>query len=316
MRSINRRQVIGGASAGFAIAALGRPAGILAQDDKPSVTIGSHNYTEQFILAEMCGLILEDAGFPVEYEHNLGGTVIIHEAGIAGDLDVYVEYLGTGLTILGQEYGNVVEEGTPADEAQGIVYDHVRSAYLEKWDTHWLDPIGINNTYALAMRRAHAEELGVTKISELEAHASDLSLGGSQEFIVRIDGLPGLEEAYGFAFGDSSGMESGLMYSALDNEDVDVIAAFATDGRIPALDFVLLEDDKAFFPPYHASPVVRGPLLEEAPEVENLLNQMGGLLDNTTMAELNFRVDDGGEEPRDVARSFLVEKDLIAASNE
>lgn len=311
MARLNRRQVIGGASAGLALTALGGSAAIMAQGDKPDVTVGSHNYTEQFILAEMCGLILEDAGFPVEYEHNLGGTVIIHEAGISGDLQVYVEYLGTGLTILGVEYNDVVEEGTPAEEAQQVVYDYVREAYIENWDTHWLDPIGINNTYALAMRRAHAEELGVTKISELEEHAGDLSLGGSQEFIVRIDGLPGLEEAYGFEFGDSSGMESGLMYQALDNEDVDVISAFATDGRIPALDFVLLEDDKAFFPPYHASPVVRGPLLEEAPEVEDLLNQMGGLIDNTTMAELNFRVDDGGEEPRDVAIDFLVEHEII-----
>jgi glycine betaine/choline ABC-type transport system substrate-binding protein len=310
MRNITRRQVIGGASAGIALAALGRPMGVMAQD-KPNVTVGSHNYTEQFILAEMCGLILEDAGFPVEYEHNLGGTVIIHEAGIAGDLQVYVEYLGTGLTILGDEYNDIVEAGTPAEEAQGIVYEHVRDAYIENWETYWLDPIGINNTYALAMRRADAEELGVTTISDLEAHAGDLRFGGSQEFQVRADGLPGMEEAYGFEFSSSQGMESSLMYAALDNDNVDVIAAFATDGRIPALDFVLLEDDKAFFPPYHASPVVRGPLLEEAPEVEDLLNQMGGLIDNTKMAELNFIVDDGGEEPRDVAIDFLVEQEII-----
>jgi glycine betaine/choline ABC-type transport system substrate-binding protein len=313
MRTITRRQVIGGASAGIAVAALGGRA-TFAQD-KPEVTVGSHNYTEQFILAEMCGLILEDAGFPVEYEHNLGGTVIIHEAGIQGDLQVYVEYLGTGLTILGREYNEVVAAGTPAEDAQDIVYELVRDEYIQNWDTHWLDPIGINNTYALAMRRTHAEELGVTKISELEEHAGDLAFGGSQEFMVRADGLPGLEEAYGFEFDSSQGMESGLMYSALNNEDVEVIAAFATDGRIPAMDFVLLEDDKAFFPPYHASPVVRGPLLEEAPEVEDLLNQMGGLIDNTTMAELNFRVDDGDEEPRDVARDFLVEKKIIQAEN-
>lgn len=289
----------------------GHIAAFTQDDDKPTVTVGSHNYTEQFILAEMCGLILEDAGFPVEFEHNLGGTVIIHEAAIAGDLQVYVEYLGTGLTILGVEYSEVVEEGTPAEEAQEIVYDYVREAYIENWDTYWLDPIGINNTYALAMRREHAEELGVTKISDLKPYASDLSLGGSQEFIVRIDGLPGIEDAYGFEFGDSSGMESGLMYQALENKDVDVISAFATDGRIPALDFILLEDDKAFFPPYHASPVVRGPLLEKAPEVEGLLNQLGGRIDNSTMAELNFRVDDGDEEPRDVAIDYLVEHDII-----
>jgi glycine betaine/choline ABC-type transport system substrate-binding protein len=315
MRNITRRHVIGGASAALALTALGRPSGILAQDDKPNVTVGSHNYAEQFILAEMAGLILENAGYPVDYEHNLAGTVILHEGVISGDLDMYVEYLGGGLNILGVEYNGLVEDGTSAEDAQEIIYEYVRDAYLENWGAHWLDPIGINNTYAIAMRRADAEELGVTKVSELEPHAADLSLAGSQEFIVRIDGLPGMEEAYGFEFGDSKGMDSGLMYSALDNGDVDVISAFSTDGRIPGLDFVLLEDDKAFFPPYHASLVVRGPLLEEAPEVKDLLNQMGGLFDNTTMAELNFRVDDSGEEPRDVARDFLVEKELINSAN-
>jgi osmoprotectant transport system substrate-binding protein len=190
MTTLTRRHLVGGASAGIALAALGRPVTITAQDDRHNVTVGSHNYTEQFILAEMCGLILEDAGFPVEYEHNLGGTVIIHEAGISGDLQVYVEYLGTGLTILGVEYSDVVEEGTPAEEAQDVVYGYVRDAYIENWGTYWLDPIGINNTYALAMRRTHAEELGVTKISDLDEHAGDLRLGGSQEFLVREDGLP------------------------------------------------------------------------------------------------------------------------------
>ena len=302
-----RKFVVTTTAAGIALASA--PAAFA--QDKPTVTVGSHNYAEQFILAEMLGLILEDAGFPVEYEHNLGGTVILHEGVITGDLDMYVEYLGGGLNILGVEYSSLVEEGTPAEEAQEIVYEHVRDAYLEEWGAHWLDPIGINNTYAIAMRRADAEELGVTKISDLEPHAADMSLAGSQEFIVRLDGLPGMEETYGFEFGDSSGMDSGLMYAALDNGDVDVISAFSTDGRIPSLDFVLLEDDKAYFPPYHASPVVRGELLEEAPEVEELLNQMGGLIDNTTMAELNFRVDDGGEEPRDVAIDFLVEKEII-----
>ncbi len=313
MKRINRRQlVVAGTAAGAALATMGGTRSIVAQDgDKPTVTIGSHNYSEQFILAEMCGLLLEDAGFPVEYTHNLAGTVVLHEGLLTGDLDIYIEYLGGGLNILGVEYNNLVEEGTPAEESQEIIYDYVHDAYIDEWNLHWLDPIGINNTYAIAMRRADAEELGVTKVSELEPYAADLHLAGSQEFIVRIDGLPGMQEAYGFEFGDASGMESSLMYSALDNGDVDVISAFSTDGRIPSLDFVLLEDDKAFFPPYHASPVVRGQLLEEAPEAEEIINLMGGILDNTTMAELNFRVDDGGEEPRDVARDYLETEGLI-----
>lgn len=310
MTNLNRRTFIQGTAAGGALATFGGSA--LAQDaPRPTVTVGSHNYSEQFIIAEMLGLILEDAGFEVNYEHNLAGTVVLHEGLISGDLDVYFEYLGGGLNILGEEYMDIVEEGTPAEESQQIIYDHVREAYIEEWDLHWLEPIGINNTYAIAMRREDAEKLGVTKVSELEPHAADLTLAGSQEFIVRIDGLPGMEEAYGFEFGDSRGMESGLMYTALQNGDVDVISAFSTDGRIPSMDFVLLEDDKAFFPPYHASPVVRGQLLEEVEDAEEIINTMGGLLDNEIMAELNFRVDDGGEEPRDVARDFLTQQGIL-----
>lgn len=315
MRNITRRQVIGGASAAMAFTALGRPSGIMAQGDKPTVRVGSTNYSEQFILAEMYALLLEGAGYPVEVEHNLGGTFVIHEARNAGDVDVHVEYTGSGLTIIEKEFADVVEPGTDPAEAVDIVFEEVAAEYKEKWNAIWLDPIGINNTYALAMRREHAEELGITKISDLEAHASELSLGGSQEFLVRADGLPGIEEMYGIEFAESSGMESGLMYSALENENVDVISAFATDGRIPALDFLLLEDDKGFFPPYYASPVVRGELLEETPELEEVLNQLSGMLDDTTMAELNYRVDDGGVEARDVASDYLVEQGLIEAAN-
>lgn len=309
MKHISRRTVIKGAGVAGASMAVSRP--LLAQDSKPEITVGSHNYTEQFIIAEMAGLLLEDAGYPVQYEHNLAGTVVLHEGLLSADLDLYFEYLGGGLNILGEEYQDIVDDGTTSEEAQDIVYEHVKEAYMENWNLHWLDPIGINNTYAIAMRREDAEELGVTKISDLEPHAGDMSLAGSQEFIVRIDGLPGMEEAYGFSFGDPRGMESGLMYTALENGDVDVISAFSTDGRIPAMDFVLLEDDLAFFPPYHASAVVRGELIEETPEVEEILNKMGGLLDNQTMAELNFRVDDGGEEPRAVAQDYLTTEGLI-----
>lgn len=318
MSTINRRRFVATTAAtGAALAAMGNTRAIFAQDgDRPEVTVGSHNYSEQFIIAEMAGLLLEEAGFPVQYEHNLAGTVVLHEGLLAGDLDLYFEYLGGGLNILGEEYNDLVEEGTPAEEAQEIIYEHVKKRYAEEWNLHWLDPIGINNTYAIALRREDAEEMGVTKISELEPFAADLSLAGSQEFIVRIDGLPGMQEAYGFEFGDPRGMESGLMYTALENGDVDVISAFSTDGRIPALDFVLLEDDLAFFPPYHASPVVRGELLESVPDAEEIINQMGGLLDNTIMAELNFRVDDGGEEPRDVAKDFLTQEGLIEGSDD
>lgn len=309
MPQLTRRTFVGGAAAGIAATGLAGSA-VLAQD-KPELTVGSTNYTEQFILAEMMALLLEDAGFPINVEHNIGGTLVIHEARNAGDVDVHAEYTGSGLTVLGIDVNDIKEEGMTPDEVVEEVYQVVKDGYKEEFNAVWLDPIGLNNTYALAMRREHAEELGVTTISDLEEFAPDLKLGGSQEFIVRPDGLPGLEEAYGFSFGSSQGMESGLMYQALENEDVDVISAFSTDGRIISLDFVLLEDDKGFFPPYYASPVVRGEVLEANPEVADILNQMGGLIDSETMSGLNLRVDEGGEEPRPVAEDFLTEQGLL-----
>ena len=309
---MNRRTFIAaGASTGIAMTALSHPASLLAQDDKPAVTVGSTNYTEQFILAEMLALLLEDAGYSTEVEHNIGGTAVIHKARNAGDIDTHVEYTGSGLTILGRDVAEIRDEDSTPTEVVEQVYEIVKQGYEEEFNAIWLDPIGINNTYALAMRREHAEELGIETISDLKEHAADLEFGGSQEFVVRADGLPGIQETYGIEFESSGGMESGLMYQALENEDVDVISAFATDGRIVSLDFVLLEDDKGFFPPYYAAPVVRGELLEASPEAEEVLNQLAGKIDNETMAGLNLRVDEGGEEPRPVAQDHLQELGLI-----
>ena len=309
MPQLTRRTFVGGAAAGIAATSLAGSA-VLAQD-LPELTVGSTNYTEQFILGEMMALLLEDAGFPINVEHNIGGTLVIHEARNAGDIDVHAEYTGSGLTVIGVDVADVKTDEMSPEEVVEEVYQVVKDGYQEEFNAVWLDPIGLNNTYALALRREHAEELGVTTISDLEEHADDLTFGATQEFTVRPDGLPGLAELYGFEFGNVNSMESGLMYQALENEDVDVISAFATDGRIVSLDFVLMEDDKGFFPPYYAAPVVRGEVLEANPEIADILNQMGGLLDNETMAGLNLRVDEGGEEPRPVAEDFLTEQGLI-----
>ena len=149
-------------------------------------------------------------------------------------------------------------------------------------------------------------------ISDLLDHDQDLVLGATQEFLVREDGLVGLQDVYGLEFKDAVGLDPGLLYGAIDAGDVDVISAFATDGRIPALGLTLLEDDLGFFPPYFAAPVVRQDILDQSPEVADILNQLGGMIDDETMADLNFQVDDGGKEAVDVARAFLVERGLIS----
>lgn len=302
--------MIQGAAAGAAVAAVGIPA--VAQDDMDPIVVASSDYTEQFILAEMMALMLEDAGYPVKREHNLGGTFVVHEGREAGDIDVHVDYTGQSLTILDKTVADVADEGDTRDEQVEKVYEYVKETYEEEFNTIWLDPLGLNNTYALAMRREDAEERGIETYSDLVPVADELRFGGSQEFLVRDDGLLGIQDLYGMTFSDTSGMASGLMYSALQEGEVDVISAFATDGRIQSMDFVLLEDDLGFFPPYYACPLVRAEIIEQAPETEEVLNQLAGKIDDATMQGLNFRVDDGGEEFRDVARDFLTEEGLIS----
>ncbi len=259
----------------------------------------------------MLAILVEENGYPVETEHNLGGTFVVHEAHISGEIDVHVEYTGTALTILDKAFSEIREEGETPEEVSDRVTEIVSQEYEQEWNSVWLASLGFSNTYALAMRREDAEEQGIEKISDLEAIAGDLVLAGSQEFLIREDGMPGIEEMYGFDFADSVGMDPGLMYTALEEGDVNVISAFSTDGRIQAMDFVLLEDDLGFFPPYQAIPVVRGELLEQAPELREVLNSLAGRIDESTMQELNFRVDDGGAEFTDVARDFLTEEGLI-----
>jgi glycine betaine/choline ABC-type transport system substrate-binding protein len=317
MTTTRRKFLITSTAAAAALIAT-RPA--FAQDDaKPTVTVGSKDFTESVVLGEMVAHLLEGNGYSVERELNLGGSVVVHEALVAGAVDVYVEYTGTGLlAILGMELPSTDNAGSPAatpDETVGVdpVYEIVSREYAEQFGLDWLKPWGFNNTYALAMRGNHAAELGVTTISDLVAIAGDLTFGATQEFLVRQDGLPGLEATYdGLEFGDSLGLDPGLMYAALTDGQVDVISAFATDGRVAAFDLTLLEDDLGFFPPYFAAPVVRQDLIAESPEVAHLLNQLAGQIDDATMAGLNLEIDEGGREATDVAREFLVNEGFIA----
>lgn len=294
----------------------GTAIGTAAQDDLPTVTVGSKDFTEQIIVNEMLAQLLENAGYPVERKLNLGGTALVHQALVSGEIDTYVEYTGTGLLAILElqlPAASPTAGATPVSMVD-TVYDTVKQGYQDQFGLVWLDPLGFNNTYTLAMREEQATELGVETISDLIAAGGNLRFGATQEFLTRPDGLPGLLAAYpGLAFAEESGMDPGLVYEALDSEQVDVISAFATDGRIPALGLVTLEDDLGFFPPYYAAPVVRQELLDEDPAVAEVLNQLSGVIDDQTMADLNFQVDDGGEEAADVAAAFLAEQGLIDA---
>lgn len=269
---------------------------------KPKIVVGSKQFTEQQILGEMVAALLEDAGYPVERKIGLGGTGVVHQALVSGDVNVYVEYTGTGLTA-------ILKLPVMTDPDQ--VYEKVKEEYKAKWDLHWLKPWGFNNTYCITIRKEDADKLGVKTISDLVPHAGQMVFACTHEFATRPDGLPGLEKAYGIKFKEVKSMDPGLMYQAIAEKQVDAIGAFATDGRIPALGLFNLVDDKHYFPPYYAAPVVRGDLLKKAPEVADILNKLAGAIDDATMAQLNLQVDQQKKAPADVARSFLKERGLI-----
>jgi glycine betaine/choline ABC-type transport system substrate-binding protein len=174
-----------------------------------------------------------------------------------------------------------------------------------------MKPYGFNNTYAMVVTRETAEKHNLKTVSDMAAVADQMVLGCTHTFTERGDGYPGLSKHYGFEFKDVKGMDAAIMYQAVVEGDVDVISAFATDGRIPVYDLMVLEDDKNFFPRYDATAIIRGEVLETHPELEDLLNKLAGRISDSKMAELNAAVDLDKREPADVAREFLKQEGLI-----
>jgi len=183
--------------------------------------------------------------------------------------------------------------------------------YQEKKQIVWLEPFGFNNTYTLTMRSDEAERLGINSISDLSSKAGSLTLGATHEFLERADGRQGLEQKYGFKFATANGMEPGLTYAAVSDKKVYVIDAFSTDGRIAAFNLIILKDDKKFFPPYYAAPIIRADVLQKHPEIAEALKVLAGSLDDKEMAKLNGKVDLEKEDPKTVAKEWLQSKGLI-----
>lgn len=269
-----------------------------------SIVIGGKNFTEQTIVGEMAALLIKHrAGLTVKRSFNLA-TNLPMKMLRGGDLDLYLDYTGTGyVDILGIPY---------KQEPPEQIYQYVKKAYPEKFDAEWLSSLGFKNTYTLTMRRQHAEELGIQKISDLAKHKDALRAAFDPAFLDREDGYPGLCNAYGFKFTQSPGqLAIGLMYRQCKNGQVDVIDAFSTDGRIAKFDLKILEDDKRFFPPYDAAFVARAEILRKYPKVREALELLAGRIDNRTMQKLNYAVDEEGQTEREVAEEFLKAQGLI-----
>ncbi|MDB9529663.1 glycine betaine ABC transporter substrate-binding protein [Oscillatoria sp. CS-180] len=272
--------------------------------DAPKIRIGSKDFTEQYVLGNLYEILLDESGFDADYKP-AGGSSENHQAIVNGEIDVYPEYTGTALlTHLGMEF----DSSMGADE----VYSTVKDAYTEEFGLAVLEPTDFNNTYVLVMTQAKADELGITTVSDISTKGGELVFGTTQEFTERDDGLPGLKETYGgFNFKEVVALDPGLLYSGIEEGEIDVTTGFGTDGQISAFDLVVLEDDKSFWPPYPAAPIVRQEIIDEHPEVADLLNQLSAAIDADTMQTLNWEVAGNGREADEVAREFLEAQGLI-----
>jgi osmoprotectant transport system permease protein len=268
-----------------------------------SVRIATKNFTEQYILGYlMADMIEAKTKLKVDKKFNLGSTDICHRAMLKNEIDIYPEYTGTAYVV-------VLKRENPGNAAQ--VFQQVKSDYLQKFNIVWLEPFGFNNTQALAVRQDFATQHNLQTISDLVPLAKNLSIGVPAEFMERADAFPGLKKAYGLEFGQVRQMDPGLMYEAIKNEKVDAIMAFSTDGRIANYHLKILTDDKHFFPPYYAAPLVRNEVLQAHPEILTALQPLSGLIDDKTMQQLNYQVDVEKQTPEDVAKNFLISKGLL-----
>ncbi len=270
-----------------------------------TIKVGSKDFTEEFIVAEMYAQLLEHAGFTVDRKLNLGGTPVAQAAIVKGDIDLYPEYTSTGLlTVLKQ----------PSIQDPKQIFDTVKSGYEKQFQLTWLDAAPFNDTQALAMTQASSDKYGIKTYSDLATKAPQLVLGCPAEFLEREDGLKGLQKAYGgFQFKDTKQLGTGsLRYEALLNGQIDVVVAFGTDGQINGNHLVLLKDDKTFYPIYQVAPVIRMDTLQKYPQIADVLNKLAPTLTDQVMSGLNWEVDGPDKkEPADVAKAFLQQNGLL-----
>lgn len=266
------------------------------QQSSTTIRVGSKDFTENLVIAEIYALALEDNGYTVERVSNISSS-LIHNSIVNDEIDLCPEYTGTGLlSVLGEDMETDPEK----------VYKTVKKEYEEQFNLTWLDYASANDSQGLVIRTEVANSLNIKTISDLQAHASELRFASQGEFDEREDGLLGLEKTYGtFNWQSSKVYDNSLKYSVLENDEADVTPAYTTEGQLVSTDkFTLLEDDKQFWPPYNLAPVVRDNILDDNPDIKTILNNISAKLDTETVTELNAKVDVDGQEYTDVAKEY------------
>ncbi len=267
------------------------------------IRIGSKDFTEQHILAHMFSDLIEArTDITVDRKINLGGTQVCFSALKSGDIDLYFDYSGTA-------YGDTLNYPPISDMEE--VYTTVKNDFKNLYGIDVLKQFAFNNTYVLAVTQETAAAYGLNTISDLAKVGNSLKAGTTLEFLNRIDGIPGLTEFYNFNFKNTVGLDGSPRYVALMNQETDVVDAFSTDGLLKKFELVTLEDDKNFFPPYYAIPLMREEIADEYPEIIPIIEELGDVLTDDVMAELNYKVDELQMEPAAVAHDFLVDNSFI-----
>lgn len=268
------------------------------------IVIGSKNFTESFILGELMAQQIEArTGLKVERRFYLAGTYICHQSVLAGRIDIYPEYTGTALTAILKQ---------PAGSDKAEVYRRVKSEYERRFGLTLGPAFGFNDTFAMEIRGEDARRLKVKTLSQAAAYAPHWRAGFGYEFMERPDGYRGLAATYGLHFAENPRvMDLGLLARALRDRQIDLAAGNTTDGLIPALDLFVLEDDRHYFPPYQAVPVVREQILRDHPEVAEGLAGLAGKISDEEMQQLNYAVDGQHRDVKEVVHDFLQAKGLV-----
>ena len=273
------------------------------KESTDTLTVASKDFTEQNILCELSSIYLaNNTNIKINKQCNLGGAQVVFQALERDDIDFYIDYLGTDYTdILKYEPISNVDK----------VYQTVKDEFASKYQIAVLSPMSFNNTYSLAVTKDLASKYNLKTISDLAKVSKDLTISPTLEFVNRNDGLPGLLKTYNLEFKNTIAMDGSPRYTALLNNNSQVIDAFTTDGLLRKFNLTVLEDDKNFFPPYYAVPLLKQKTLEKYPEVETLMSKLGPYLTDEVMQEMNYQVDEVGKNPEEVAKEFLLTNNLI-----
>ena len=270
-----------------------------------TINIATKPMTEGYILGQMLTeLIEQDTDLKVNITNGVGGgTSNIHPAIVKGEFDLYPEYTGTS-------WEAVLKKEASYDESK---FDELQKEYKEKYNLEYVNLYGFNNTYGLAVNKDIAEKYNLKTYSDLAKVSNNLIFGAEYDFFEREDGYKELQKIYNMDFKKKIDMDIGLKYQAMKDKKIDVMVIFTTDGQLAISDVVVLKDDKKMYPSYRAGTVIRSEILSEYPELKPVLEKLNNILDDKTMADLNYQVESEGKKPEDVAREYLQEKGLLEA---